>query len=90
MQIARLDGRGYNSANQRVIGLFNIAKDCFMLSAPVEHLVNAIDPGSNLPLGELFFSLFQISDHIRKAFIFNKHEENNQKQLKIRYRVGLE
>ncbi len=39
---------------------------------------DAIDPGTNLPFGELFLP-FQISDHIRKAFISNKNEGNNKK-----------
>lgn len=54
---------------------------------------DAMDLGSNLPFGELFFSLsFQTSNHIRKAFISNKIEENNQiveNKVLGRIRVGV-
>ncbi len=51
---------------------------------------NAIDLGSNPPVGKLFFLPFQISNHIRKAFFFFliKIKEINKK-LKIKNRVGL-
>ncbi len=40
--------------------------------------------------GQLFFLSFQISNHARKAFIFNKNEGNNQKvENKIMVRVGV-
>ncbi len=50
------------------------------------------DTGSNPPFGELFFLPFQISHHIRKAFIFHKNEGNNQNvesKVKGRVRVGV-
>ncbi len=53
---------------------------------------DAIDPGSNLPYGALFVLPFQISNHIRKAYIFNKNEGNNQKvenKVSGRVRVGV-
>ncbi len=40
---------------------------------------DAIDPGSNPPFAKLIFLPSQISNHIRKAFIFYKNEGNNQK-----------
>ncbi len=40
-------------------------------------------------LGEHIFLPLQISNHIRKAFIFNKNEGNNQKvENKEWFRVG--
>ncbi len=39
---------------------------------------DAIDPGLNQPFN-FFFIPFQISYRIKKAFIFNKNEYNNQK-----------
>ncbi len=50
---------------------------------------DAIDPGSNLPFGKLFFLPFQISNRIRKAFIFFIKIKEIIKKLKIKYRVGL-
>ncbi len=83
-----------------MIGLVNNTKDEGLVSALVVQMVkrvsyshfDAIDPGSNPPFGELFFLPFQISDHIRKAFIFNKNEGNNQKvenKVSGRVRVGV-
>ncbi len=45
-------------------------------------------------LVNFFFLPFQISNHIRKAFIFNKNEGNNQKvenkvSGRVRVRVGV-
>ncbi len=47
-------------------------------------------------LANFFFLPFQISDHIRNAFIFNKNEGNNQKvenkvsgRVRVRVRVGV-
>ncbi len=51
---------------------------------------DAINPSSNPPFGELFFSPF--SNHIRKAFIFYKNLGNNQKvenKVSGRVRVGV-
>ncbi len=55
-------------------------------------LFDAIDPSSNPPFAKLFFLPFQIAYHIRKAFIFNKNEGNNQKvedKVSGRVRVGV-
>ncbi len=53
---------------------------------------DAVEPSSRLPFAELFLP-FQISYRIRKAFIFNKNENegNNQKVEKVsgRVRVGV-
>ncbi len=53
---------------------------------------DAVDQSSRLPFAELFFLSFQISYRIRKAFIFNKNEGNNQKvenKVSGRVRVGI-
>ncbi len=57
--------------------------------------IDTIDPGSNFPLWQTFcpfFLPFEIANHTRKAFIFNKNEGNNQKvenKISGRIRVGV-
>ncbi len=65
-------------------GLVNNKKTSTLASVSVAQMVScmlfhAIDPGSNPPFAELFFLPFQVSYRIRKAFIFNTNEGNNQK-----------
>ncbi len=79
-----------------LIVIVNITKDKELSSALVARMVkvccshfDAVDPGSNPPFGKVFFSLFKISNHIRKAFIFNKNEGNNQKVVREGFIVPI-
>ncbi len=49
---------------------------------------DAIDQGSNPPVGELFFSLFKFQITSKKH-LFSIKMKDLTKKLKIKYRVGL-
>ncbi len=76
-----------------MIGLVNFSKYNLVVSfrgADGRTCGELMDPGSNLPFDENLLP-FQISNHTRKACIFNKNEGNVyfQPKLKIKYGVGL-
>ncbi len=75
-----------------LIVIVNSTKDSNQSSALVVRMVkvccsyfDTIDPGSN----PHFFLPFQISNQIRKAFIFNKNEGNNQKVVREGFIVPI-
>ncbi len=99
MQIARLIWQKLFTLtlHQRVIGLVNITKDVLKFLAPVAQMVKCVSnafsrdqSGFESVFWRTFFLPFQISDHIIKAFIFNKNEGNNQKvENKVSGRVRV-
>ncbi len=82
-----------NSAHQRMIGIINTEKGrmlhiSFSGVDGKGMLFDAIEPSSNPPFAELFFTLFKSHIASERHLVSIKIKEIIKK-LKIKYRVGL-